>query len=299
MAQCVAEFVGHDDNVTDVAVNLSAGLVVSASVDRTAHVEKLPPLGKDPSPEDLVAKSLDPTGENAAIPVKPVRTWSTGQKNQQAIAVTPDGQRIATAGDDGVVRVWDTETGQLEQELTDATDGLLCVRFSPNGQWLAAAGKDYRVYIWDVTQEAPTKILEGHTGWVTSLAYSDDSQRLLAGGFDATMRVWDVMKEETIRHYAGQAIEWIRDVSFQNSRVGPLAISGGNAGVVRSWATGKGPAGQVSGTCSPLRVAALSVRPDRLHRGDTQRPAGCRGGVESARASLECVEWSARLAVWQ
>jgi WD40 repeat protein len=254
--ESLAEFSGHDDDVTDVAVNLSTGLVASASADRTARLVKLPSLGGNPGPDDLVSKSLVPVIGDTAQPVYPIRKWTGSPIGLESIAVLPNGRQIAAAGDDGIVRVWDTETGQLQRELTDSTDGLLSVCFSPNGQLLAAAGKDQRVYVWDVSNDRPPTILTGHNGWVTSLAFSSAGDELVAGGFDATMRVWDVKKRTTIWHFAGQSnghdIEWIRDVYHGSNRIAPLTISGGNAGCVRMWWRKKGPNGQVMGIVRPL-----------------------------------------------
>jgi WD40 repeat protein len=174
------------------------------------------------------------------VAVGPLRRWSTGQNNQQAIAVFADGKQLATAGDDGVVRIWQTETGQLVRELTDASDGLLCLAAAPHGRWLAATGKDSRIYVWDVSQEAPAKVLEGHQGWVASLAFSEADHRLLSGGFDATIRLWDVEKERANLTLPDR-IQWVRGVALGASHGGPLPliVSAGNAGTAQIWAARK------------------------------------------------------------
>ena len=52
-------------------------------------------------------------------------------------------------GRDGKVRIWDTNTDALLQELSVSTDDLYVVRFSPDGGRLAAAGLDGNVSLWD------------------------------------------------------------------------------------------------------------------------------------------------------
>ena len=47
------------------------------------------------------------------------------------IAFSPDGKRLASAGEDGTVMIWNTETGELIKTLTDETQGFTSVAFSP------------------------------------------------------------------------------------------------------------------------------------------------------------------------
>ena len=60
--------------------------------------------------------------------------------------LSPDGQYIATGGDDGTVSVWDAKSGG---EITHVThDGLSSVAFSPDSQFVLSIGSDAR--IWNV-----------------------------------------------------------------------------------------------------------------------------------------------------
>src|SRR5262249_54439614 len=68
-----------------------------------------------------------------------------------AVSFSPDGKRLASAGDDGMVRVWDTVTGQEALSLKGHTGTVTSVAFSPDGKRLASADSTGRVKVWDAT----------------------------------------------------------------------------------------------------------------------------------------------------
>src|SRR5262249_38284631 len=63
------------------------------------------------------------------------------------IVFSPDGKRLATAGGDKVVRVWDIETGKELAALL-CPDPVDTVAFSPDGKSLVGGSKDGSVRIW-------------------------------------------------------------------------------------------------------------------------------------------------------
>ena len=71
-----------------------------------------------------------------------------------ALAFHPDGSRLASAGADRTVRLWDVNGGREVLTLRGHHDRVLGVAFSPDGTCLASASADGDVRIWET--EAPT-----------------------------------------------------------------------------------------------------------------------------------------------
>jgi WD40 repeat protein len=71
------------------------------------------------------------------------------------VALSPDGQRLATAAYDGTAKLWDAATGQETLTLKGHTAWPTSVVFSADGQRLATADLDGTVRIWDAPHLPP------------------------------------------------------------------------------------------------------------------------------------------------
>lgn len=116
------------------------------------------------------------------------------------IAVSPDGSRIASAGGDQTVKIWDAETGENLLTLSGHEGFVEAVKFSPDGHHVATASRDRTVKYW---------YIEGHTGAVTSIAFSPNGGTLATGSSDYTAKLWNLSSgrprlRHTLRGHADQ-----------------------------------------------------------------------------------------------
>jgi eukaryotic-like serine/threonine-protein kinase len=109
-----------------------------------------------------------------------------------SVAFSPDGRRLASAGDDGMVRVCEVDGGQEVLALAGHTDRALCVACSPDGRHLASAGLDGTVKVWDAASGREVTTFHGNTKGMISATFSPDGQRLAAADDGGTVRVWEL-----------------------------------------------------------------------------------------------------------
>jgi WD40 repeat protein/serine/threonine protein kinase/tetratricopeptide (TPR) repeat protein len=114
------------------------------------------------------------------------------------VTFRPDGKRLAWAGEDRTVRVWDSSTGQeiLSLQAEGNRAGSQCVAFSPDGRRLAAASSD-RLRVWNAETGQEVLALGGHAASIWDVAFSPDGEWLAsAGGDDRAVKVWNVGSPE-------------------------------------------------------------------------------------------------------
>lgn len=118
--------------------------------------------------------------------------WGVGPGEVQGLAVSPDGQLLATAGDGGVLRLWEVATGKEVTKPMRHEGQILSVTFLGSGRFIASAGSDKAVRIWDVSSGEEVRCLRGHESRVESLALGPGRKVLVSASADHTLLVWDL-----------------------------------------------------------------------------------------------------------
>ena len=143
-----------------------------------------------------IVKILDISG-------KPLSVFPTLHKAIDHLALNPDGKILATVGEDGKVRLLDTEFPYRRQESPDLT-GVSSVAFAPDGR-LATVEKEKTVNFWKIgkekngsliikvnlTEDTPTR-LDTEQETIYSIAFSPD------GKLVATLRENETLENETL-----------------------------------------------------------------------------------------------------
>jgi WD40 repeat protein len=118
----------------------------------------------------------------------------------QGVAFSPDSKRLATAGSDERIRVWDTGSGRNLLNIPSGHRGSIDVlAYSPDGKMLVTGSIDETAKIFDATSGSEMWTLPGH-GRILCAVFSHDSALLIVGryGSDEAAKLWDVSSKKPL-----------------------------------------------------------------------------------------------------
>jgi hypothetical protein len=136
----------------------------------------------------------------AVTPLAPLRTQSRVNK----VALSRDGELLASAEEDGTVNFWQVKSGNSPQKLAGSGTGspARCVAFGPNDQTMGAGSGDGKVRVWPTSDAAAPTIIASHTGSIYELYFSPDGDRVVSTGDDSGnvrfARLWKVSGKQPV-----------------------------------------------------------------------------------------------------
>lgn len=108
-----------------------------------------------------------------------------------AVAASPNGKWLATAGYDRQIVIWDLAKGTVAHRLRGHNGAIFTLAFSKDGNVLASGSADDTVKLWRVADGARLDTLSQAQGAIRSLLFSPTGDQLIAGSADRCVRVWN------------------------------------------------------------------------------------------------------------
>ncbi len=114
-----------------------------------------------------------------------------------AVAFSPDGKLLASAGADGSVRLWNVATGMEVRKLEGHISNVTCVAFSANGEKLLTGGNDSQAILWDVkTGDVEAVLL--HRYFVIGVGFLPDGDHFVTASQDELI-LWKIGADKPVQ----------------------------------------------------------------------------------------------------
>ena len=96
--------------------------------------------------------------------------------------MSPDGETIVSASDDGTIRLWNVNTRKHLKTLMAHADSVNSVVFSSDGNTIASSSNDRTIALWNANTGELLRTLTGHIENVNTVAFSPDGKTIASGG---------------------------------------------------------------------------------------------------------------------
>ena len=176
---------GHGGPVKAVQLNFTRDRVLSGSFDYTMMYWDL----------------------SGAVPKQTMR-FDDHDGAVNAVLFLPDGRHALSAGDDGIVRQWELESGRLVRRFEGHTAKIVGLAVSADGRIAASAGWDRTVRIWHLDRGDAGPVLKGHSGQVNAVVIVEMAAR--EGSELSGLTVFSASTDGTIRAWSGEDGRFIR-----------------------------------------------------------------------------------------
>ncbi len=169
--------------------------------------------------------------------IEPRQVFNHGEE-VTAVALSPDGRTLLTAGRDRAVRRWEVATGRAAGPALVHRVPVSSVATSPDGRMILTRCVDRSAWLWDAVSGEPVPTPLGAPDTVSFVAFNPDGRMIVVVSTDHTVRLWATAS----RQPAGPPLSHPDSVNWAVfSPDGRTIVTGGGDRTARRWdvATGR------------------------------------------------------------
>ena len=123
---------------------------------------------------------------------KEKRVFEGHKKFVKSVTFSSDGKWIAAGDDDGVILVWNADTGERMGGTPGPVGSPSSLVYAPGDGEIVTGCNDGTVRIWDRRAGRLLRTLPGHDNSVTGVSFNSDGSRLVTSSYDMALKAREV-----------------------------------------------------------------------------------------------------------
>jgi len=164
------------------------------------------------------------------------------------LALSADGKTLAAGGCDRTIRLWNLESGKIEQTIENHADWVLGIALTHDGKYLVSAGRDKTSKVWDLKAKESVYTFPDHQNIVYAVAVNKASTQGFSVGADRVLRSWKL---------AGEA-KPTKPNTFHSDEVFKIAVSSKDGMIATASADKSVRLWDAAGTASKTALQGLT-----------------------------------------
>lgn len=169
--------------------------------------------------------------------VKLLRTLKGHKDTVLSLAFDPQGDKLATGGEDRVVKLWEIPSGKLLRTLKGHLHVVGGVAFSSQGETLVSSSDDGTLKFWEAHSGKLLNTIHAHDDLVMALRVDQQSGKVASGSDDGTVKLWDALTGQWQRTLGGHQ-RGVMALAFMPQ--GGTLASGSDDSTIKLWDAGSG-----------------------------------------------------------
>jgi WD40 repeat protein len=138
-----------------------------------------------------------------------------------SIVLSPDGKKLAGAGDNGSLYIWDVTNNFAESVLYKNPNdsrgrklGLTSVGFTRDGSRLIFGDFNGLVRIMPMNNPGSIRVLSGHTAAIEQITFNHSGTFMATASYDKTVRIWNLNLLNAQPIVLDDHADWVRTAVF-------------------------------------------------------------------------------------
>jgi WD40 repeat protein len=154
-----------------------------------------------------------------------------------SISISPDGNLMASASPNGVIKLWNFKTRKVLRSLLGHIEGvnLISVTFTPDSKHLVSGGADGTVRIWDLQRGESIRTFRASRDSIRSVSVSPDNRRIASSGGseDESVVIWDFLTGSEICKLTSKSPFGVDAIAIRSD--GKYLAGSNSSGALKIW----------------------------------------------------------------